>query len=57
MFSPRPPIQVTEGSQTELLQPGDAIIVKDWHFVWSEHHLKNSQLEPCVMLPLSVGHP
>lgn len=56
MFWHQRPILITAGSQTETLKPGDAAVLKGWHSVWSEHHLKNSELEPCVLQRYHPSH-
>jgi hypothetical protein len=44
------PVVVSEGWQTEALEHGDVISVTDRTFEWGPDYLKNSELEPYVLL-------
>jgi hypothetical protein len=41
-------IVLRDSAQTEELQPGDVVHSRVRKFVWTKHHLRGSQLEPCV---------
>jgi hypothetical protein len=50
-------VTVTESSQTEDLQLGDVVHCKVRSFVWTEHHLRGSELESCVLAVLLCPAP